>query len=54
MVAAGFDVVPEKVYPVFNMEDVQIFVAYARQNELPGLVIYTPDWEDEPIKFQPF
>lgn len=51
MNAAGYDqVTPDMVRQVFNQWNVKVFVAVLGDS----MVVYTPEWDDDPIKFVVF
>lgn len=51
MVAAGYDqITPDMVKQVFNRWNKKVFVAVVGD----AVVVYTPEWEDDPIKFVVF
>ena len=51
MNAAGYDqVVPDMVRQVFNQWNTKVFVAVLGNS----MVVYTPEWDDDPIKLVVF
>ena len=53
MVAAGYDEVkPHMVKQVFNRWNKKVFVAVVSDGN--AMVVYTPEWDDDPIKFVVF
>ena len=54
MQAAGYQVDKYRIYPVYNNWGKIVYCTVVKYNGILGMLIYTPEWDDKPVKFKAF